>query len=152
MIVELTVFMCLMDYHMFVRLLWLVARVTLGSIPPICSKICSTIWPKIWPKVCQKNLSKVLEFTEVFCQCLQVTVPLVSLRAMLAQQQPAKKVKFVNSKAKFSLMLSEQFRALVCVPGAPNCSLLRPLKQTVPYSTMGYENNTTATIFITDQS
>jgi hypothetical protein len=71
---------------------------------------------------------------------------------LVCSSQQAKKVRFINSKTKFSLVLSEQFRALVCVPGAPNCSLLRPLKQTVPYSTMGYENNTTATIFITDQS
>ena len=88
----------------------------------------------------------------VFYQWLQVKVPIETLRALLAPKQQAKKVRLVNSKTKFALILSEQFRALVCVPGASNCSLLRPLKQTVPYSTMGYENNTTATIFITDQS
>ena len=90
-----------------------------------------------------KTLSKVID---------KVTVPIETLRALLALKHQVKKVRFVNSKTKFALMLFEQFRALVCVPGAPNCSLLRPLKQTVPYSTMGYENNTTATIFITDQS
>ena len=105
------------------------------------------------PKNLTKNLSKKsVQKYRVFYLWLQVTVLLVSLRALLVCSQQAKKVRFVISKTKFSLMLSEQFRALVCVPGAPNCSLLRPLKQTVPYSTMGYENNTTATIFITDQS